>query len=155
MSDLRRHVISTAQQIFLEGVFSYSWDMCHLKRRHVLIVTTHLMRVTAHLFPKVCDTLASPDYYHWFKVLKRPLISVVDPLLRSWPLIAKRCQSDGQGEFAHLIIKVKILAPFLLLYAFFPSKIRESLSPKTFQTPFASLLQNPSYFLPPPILRGF
>ena len=52
-----------------------------------------LMRVTARLVPKIRNILASPDLCRWFKILKRLLIPDVDYLVRSWPLIVKRCQS--------------------------------------------------------------
>ena len=53
MSDLQRRVVSTAQQVFLEGISSHLWDTGRSRRRPVLMVTTRLMHVTARLFPKI------------------------------------------------------------------------------------------------------
>ena len=114
------------------------------------------MHVTTRFSPRVHDVSASPDRCYWSKISKRPLISAIDPLIWSWPLIAKWCQSDSQDDFVCTIIKTKTLALLsssLHILAF--RNQTQSLSPKIFQIPLLPYFQNPSDFLPPPNLRGF
>ena len=114
------------------------------------------MCVTAHLFLKVCDVSASPDRSRWFTILKRLLISVVDYLVWLWPLILKRHQSNGQGDFAHMIIKARFLAFFLLLYSFSIFRNQNTISLSwnlpNFLPPLFSTLQ---HSLPYPFSKAF
>ena len=72
--------------------------------------TTHLMRVTSRPFSRVRNVSASQDCYCWFS--KRLVVLAIDLFAQSWPLIVKRGQSSGYGDFAHMLIKGNTLGSF-------------------------------------------
>ena len=88
-SDLQGRIVSVAQKIFSIGVFLYRGTRVDLGN-NIFWRLQCINACDSVSIPEAYDVSISPDRRHWFKILKRPLISAVDLLVRSRPLIVKR-----------------------------------------------------------------